>query len=100
MILLQINTFFWKRSAHAPLYIGYFYAFTPFSPSSSFFVSISSQYKMYIFVSAPNERNEKVQIQCLPTDNIEELRVLIAKEFGREFPPKRQRLLFGGKQVI
>jgi len=54
---------------------------------------------MYIYISAPNEKNEKIQISCSPTDNIEELRVLIAKEFGKEFPPERQRLLFGGKQV-
>ena len=53
---------------------------------------------MYIFISAPNEKNDKVKIQCSPTDNIEELRDLIAQEFG--FPPNRQRLLFGGKQVI
>jgi hypothetical protein len=56
---------------------------------------------MHIFISAPNEKKDKVKIQCSPTDNIEELRDLIAQEFGHtEFPPNRQRLLFGGKQVI
>lgn len=55
---------------------------------------------MFIFISAPNDKSEKIKITCSPTDDIKELRDIISKEFGcKEYPPERQRLLFGGKQV-
>jgi len=54
---------------------------------------------MYIFIKA-HERNDRVKIECSPTDNIEKIRDLIAQEFGRKYPPDKQRLFFGGKQVI
>ncbi|CAI2163402.1 20474_t:CDS:2 [Funneliformis geosporum] len=55
---------------------------------------------MHIFISAPNERNDKVKISCTPTDNIEHLRDLIAEQFGRnKYSPEKQRLFFGGKQL-
>ncbi|PKY23636.1 hypothetical protein RhiirB3_532355 [Rhizophagus irregularis] len=55
---------------------------------------------MFIFISAPNDKSEKIKITCSPTDDIKELRDIISKEFGcKEYPPERQRLLFGGKQL-
>ncbi|CAG8812970.1 26627_t:CDS:1, partial [Racocetra persica] len=52
---------------------------------------------MFIFVLA--EGIEKVQVECNLRDNIQDLRVQIAKEFKNRYPPEAQRLFFGGKQL-
>ncbi|CAG8688935.1 8955_t:CDS:1, partial [Scutellospora calospora] len=52
-----------------------------------------------MFVNVLAEGVEKVQIECNLRDNIQDFRVLIAKEFKNKYPPEVQKLFFGGKQL-
>ncbi|CAG8469649.1 1489_t:CDS:1 [Diversispora eburnea] len=55
---------------------------------------------MFIYIATPAEAaNDKLKIQCGPTDDIKIIRELIFKHFGKKFSPKCQRLIFGGKQL-
>ncbi|CAG8499586.1 13298_t:CDS:2, partial [Acaulospora colombiana] len=54
---------------------------------------------MFIYVVTPAETNDKLKIQCGPTDDIRVIREAIVKHFGKEYKSECQRLIFGGKQL-